>query len=106
MNAGKPLRLFVAAPVPQWVGEQVASALPEARWTDVSTHLTLEFIGSTPRDKLGWPPQCVSPPKDRPLDDVTAAPTTVPAGRSAAPVSPTATGAYPNRRRRLIERRG
>jgi 2'-5' RNA ligase len=95
LNDDKPLRLFVAAPVPEphlhWVGEQVAglySALPEARWTNVSTqHLTLKFLGSTPPAKL---------------DDVTAALTTVAAGRSAAPVSLTATGAFPNKRRARV----
>ena len=95
MNAGRPLRLFVAAPVPerhlQWVAEQVSSLysrLPEARWTDASTqHLTLKFLGSTPPDKL---------------DDITAALATVAAGRSAAPVSLTATGAFPNKRRARV----
>jgi RNA 2',3'-cyclic 3'-phosphodiesterase len=95
LNAGEALRLFVAAPVPEphlrWVAEQVAglrSALPEARWTDVSAqHLTLKFLGTTPPDKL---------------DEVAAAVATVAAGRSAAPVSLTATGAFPDKRRARV----
>lgn len=60
MKETKPLRLFVAASVPDdhqaWV-EQVSALLerrwPAARWTTTENrHITLKFLGATPEDRL------------------------------------------------------
>ena len=58
----KPLRLFVAAEVPEDVRSAVAEAVaplrerfPKARWVPTQNqHVTLKFIGSTYPRLVGW----------------------------------------------------
>ena len=60
MTDQKPVRLFVAASVPEselvWLAEQTVGLRerwPSARWTALENqHVTLKFLGSTPPDRL------------------------------------------------------
>lgn len=60
MSEGKPLRLFVAASVPEdelfWLRDQTTglrARWPGGRWTQIENqHVTLRFLGSTPPDRL------------------------------------------------------
>jgi 2'-5' RNA ligase len=95
LNTDKPLRLFVAAGVPErhltWLQEQTAdlrSSLPGGRWTEpAAQHITLKFLGSTPADLL---------PELAGVLDGTAA------RHAPASVSLSLVGAFPSRRRARV----
>jgi RNA 2',3'-cyclic 3'-phosphodiesterase len=95
LSADKPLRLFVAAGVPErhlaWLQEQTAdrrSSLPGGRWAEpAAQHVTLKFLGSTPADLL---------PELTGLLEGTAA------RHAPASVSLADIGAFPTRRRARV----
>jgi RNA 2',3'-cyclic 3'-phosphodiesterase len=95
LNPDKPLRLFVAAGVPErhlaWLQEQTAdlrSSLPEGRWAQpAAQHITLKFLGSTAAELL---------------PELTGVLAGTAARHAPASVSLAHIGAFPSRRRARV----
>lgn len=95
MTDDEPLRLFVAASVPQRELERLREETrglrerwPNARWTEIENqHLTLKFLGSTPADRV---------------QDVIAACASVAEASEASDLTLAGLGVFPSRSRARV----